>query len=80
MLSYGRGYSPFFDGVWFACGHIPGYETEAARLPVPAGRHKKTLLDRTEKITFSPPRKGPDLLPGSCVFKSPGAHNVHTSC
>ena len=44
MLSYGRGYSPPYDGVWFACGHIRGYEAEAARLPVPAGRSTKTLL------------------------------------
>jgi len=49
MLSYGRGYSPFFDGVWFACGHNRGHETEAARIPVPAGNDTKTLLNRSQE-------------------------------
>lgn len=70
VLSYGRGYSPFFNGVWFACGHNRGHETEAARIPVPAGNDTKTLLNLSLRTTFSPPHKGPDLLPGSCVFKS----------
>ena len=64
-----NGSSPICFGVWFACGHIRGRETEAAQLLVPAGRSEKTLLIAPKKITFSPPRKNPALLPGSCVFK-----------